>query len=278
MTLPNPSAVLKSIRETKPLVHNITNYVAMDLSANALLALGALPVMAHAPEEVEEMAALAQALVLNIGTLSSDWVESMKRAFSAAAKRSIPVVLDPVGAGATVFRTRTACDLIRSGQFSIIRGNASEICALSAAMHEGLSRAGATRGVDSMLKADAAIEAGRALAQSTGAIVVISGETDFVLDSGDGVKISNGHPIMTKVTALGCTASAVCGACLGLVSPLEAGVSAMAIMGVAAEMAVQKLKDQTLEPAPASFRTCFIDALALIKPEDLRERARIAGF
>ncbi|PMP94299.1 MAG: hydroxyethylthiazole kinase, partial [Candidatus Aminicenantes bacterium] len=195
---------LNKIRTRSPLVHNITNYVVMNLTANALLSIGASPVMAHAVEEVEDMVGLAAAVVINIGTLSSRWVEAMARAIKAERKK-IPVILDPVGAGATPYRTQTARQLLSEGPVAIIRGNGSEIRALV----EDQAR---TKGVDSLEGSEAAIEAAGKLSQDFGCVVSISGATDIIIQNDAIIRIANGHPLMPRVTGLGCTASAVTGA------------------------------------------------------------------
>ena len=142
ITAQDISRDLEEVRRQAPLVHNITNYVVMNTTANALLAVGASPVMAHAPEEVEDMVDIASALVINIGTLSEPWIESMLKAAKRAQKKGIPIVYDPVGAGATPYRTRTIHELIQAAAPSILRGNASEIMALA-------GDAAKTKGVDS---------------------------------------------------------------------------------------------------------------------------------
>jgi len=196
---------IQKIRTEAPLVHNITNYVVMNTTANALLSIGASPVMAHAIEEVEEMAGIAQALVINIGTLSAPWIESMLKAAHAAKRRGIPIVLDPVGAGATRFRTETAHRLISEVPPAIIRGNASEIRSLYNAENT-------TKGVDSMHGTEEALEASVELSKRYDCSVSVSGAVDVIVQGEKIVRISNGHPLMTRVTGLGCIASALTGA------------------------------------------------------------------
>ena len=256
---------VERIRSQAPLVHNITNYVAMALTANALLALGASPVMAHAPEEVDEMAALSAALVLNIGTLSPPWVTGMLRAGNAARRKGIPIVLDPVGAGATRYRTETARRLLRDLRPAVLRGNASEIRALAT------SEAG-TKGVDSRHAPEAALEAARRLSSEFGAVVSVSGPVDLIVLGGSVVRTANGHPLMPRVTGLGCVASALTGAFAAVAaSPLEAAAHAMAVMGIAGEMAGEGAA------GPASFQTRFLDALYNLSEADISGRLKMGS-
>jgi hydroxyethylthiazole kinase len=166
---------LEEVRRKAPLVHNITNYVAMNLTANALLAIGASPVMAHAPEEVEDMVDIAAALVINIGTLSGPWVEAMFKAADRAKKKGIPIIYDPVGAGATPYRTRTIRELIQAVPPAVVRGNASEIMA-SAGVHAK------TKGVDSAAATQTALDSARHISELYGCVVCVSGETDHIVD------------------------------------------------------------------------------------------------
>jgi len=251
------------IREAAPLVHNITNYVVMNTTANALLALGASPVMAHAEEEVEEMTGIAGALVINIGTLSRLWVAAMFRAVRRAGELEIPLILDPVGAGATSYRTRTCRDLIEYAPPAIIRGNASEIMALTG---QGTQ----TKGVDSADPSAAALEAARRLNEETGGAVCVSGEVDYIVDGEGVIRIENGHPMMGKVTGLGCTATALCGAFAAVNRSFqEATAGAMAVMGIAGEIAAEHAE------GPGSLQVAFLDALFCFSEEDLKGRLRI---
>ncbi len=228
-------ADLQAVRRQAPLVHNITNFVVMNYSANALLAVGASPVMAHAKEEVQDMVGIAQALVLNIGTLEPDWIEAMQLALRAARARGVPVVLDPVGAGATPYRNAAIAELLRSGAPSVVRGNASEVMSVA-----GL--AAATRGVDSAAASGEALDAARALARDLQSVVCISGADDHVVDAGGRwATLSNGHPWMTKVTGVGCSASALVGAFAAVQADhWRATVAAMAVLGVVGEMAAER--------------------------------------
>ncbi|MBP9675075.1 MAG: hydroxyethylthiazole kinase, partial [Bacteriovoracaceae bacterium] len=175
VTTKNLFESLQKVRAKNPLVHNITNLVVMDFSANALLSLGASPVMAHATQEVESFAKIAGALVINIGTLSSAWIESMQIALKSANQNNVPTVLDPVGAGATTFRTETVNALLSTGKFSVIRGNASEIMSLTSSLSN-------TKGVDSTAKSSDAVENAKILSNKTGSVVVVSGEKDFIVN------------------------------------------------------------------------------------------------
>lgn len=255
-------ADLKLVREKAPLVHSITNYVVMNSTANALLAIGASPVMAHAIEEVEDMVAVALSLVINMGTLSEKWVESMLLAGNAARKKGIPVVFDPVGAGATPYRNRVAASIISVCKPSIIRGNASEIMSLA----KGTA---STKGVDSTISSNSALDAGTRLARETGAIVVISGKEDFITDGKIVRSVRNGSALMSKVTGMGCTASAIVGAFAAVNSDLvEAATHAMTVMGVAGELAAQKAE------GPGTMQLYFLDALYNLTPEVLAQRAQ----
>jgi hydroxyethylthiazole kinase len=256
-------ACVGRIRAAAPLVHNITNYVVMNTTANALLALGASPVMAHAEEEVRDMTALAGALVINLGTLSRSWVQSAFLAAGAAREKGIPVVFDPVGAGATAYRTDTFRDLIRAFPPAIIRGNASEILSLA----KVTSR---TKGVDSTESSDRALDAARLLNGETGAAVCVSGETDYVVRNSRVIRVRNGHPMMPRVTGLGCTASALCGA-FAAVEPDAAGAAAaaMAVLGMAGEMAAPGA------PGPGTLQYRIIDALYGMGETEIRRLLKV---
>ena len=243
--------LLDRIRKNAPLVHNITNYVVMNSSANILLALGASPVMAHCRTEVEEMVGMAGALVLNIGTLQEDWVESMLCAGRAANRKGIPVVLDPVGAGATSLRTAAAQKILDEVRISVLRGNASEVLALTSSDVR-------TKGVDSSLELSAAAtDAFRTLAAERRCVVAVSGAEDFVTDGERILRVGNGRPLMTRVTGLGCGLSAVVGA-FGAVADGEIFMStaaAFGFYGLCGELAFRQSQ------YPGSFFVAFVDAL-----------------
>lgn len=254
---------LLRLRGEAPLVHNITNYVVMNTTANALLAIGASPVMAHAPQEVEEMVGLARALVLNIGTLSEAWIDAMLLAGRAARARGIPIVLDPVGAGATSYRTTTARRLLAELSPTIVRGNASEIRAL-------VSDLAKTRGVDSVHASEESLDAAQALSEAHGCVVSVSGATDIIVSGRSFARVQNGAPIMTRVTGMGCTASALTGAFAAVASsPFFAAVQAMATLGVAGELAAER------SVGPGSFQVQLFDALSELAADQLERRARV---
>jgi hydroxyethylthiazole kinase len=254
---------LTRLRANAPLVHNITNYVVMNFSANALLAVGASPVMAHAIEEVEAMTSIAGALVVNIGTLSSPWVAGMKRAMKQAGAIGKPIVLDPVGAGATEYRNHVLSELLSTSPPSIIRGNASEILALAGHNVQ-------TKGVDSTARSEQSVDAAIALSRQYGSVISVSGEQDVII-SGDRIAyIKNGVSLMTRVTGMGCSASAIAGAFVAVLEdPFQASVTAAAVMGVCGELAFEKSQ------SPGSFQIAFLDALSELEPLELATRARI---
>ncbi len=262
--MPTPADTLARLRAASPLVHNVTNYVAMDVTANALLAVGASPLMAHAPEEVEEIVAIASAVAINIGTLEPAWVEAMEMAAERAVALGKPWVLDPVGVGATPYRNQVAGDL--SGMRpTVVRGNASEIMALA-----GVAGA-ATKGVDSTRDSSDATDAAERLARTLGCVVAVTGAVDYVTDGTRTVAIANGHPLMTRITALGCSTTALVAACLAVTpDAVDATAHALAIMGVAGEMAAEGA------PGPGTLRLRLMDALYQLDDATLRERARIS--
>lgn len=268
---------LAAVRRKAPLVHNITNFVVMNVTANALLAIGASPVMAHAPEEVEEMVGMAGALVLNIGTLTREWVPAMIRAGRAAGALGKPVVFDPVGVGATRFRTETAQKILKDAAVRIVRGNASEIRALSQGGPDNGSGHGSdhdivTRGVDAVHSTDEALTGARRLARRAGITMAVTGPTDVVTDGRRQIGITNGHPLMRRVTGTGCIASAVIAAFAAVdPDPVAAAATGLAVFGLAGEIA-----GETAD-APGSFMIRLLDALYTVTPAEVREGARIEG-
>lgn len=256
-------ADIQAIKIKSPLIHNITNYVVMEKTANALLSIGASPVMAHACEEVAEMTSLADSLVINIGTLSLHWVEAMGIALKTANTLGIPAILDPVGAGATAYRTETVRMLLKHETVALIRGNASEIAALQG---EG----GSTKGVDSLLKASDHIDQAMAIAKRHRCIVWMSGESDVITDGQACTFVDNGDPLMSKVTGMGCTATAIAGAFLAVnKNSLLATAHAAVLMGIAGEHAATRSK------GPGSFNAAFFDSLYNITLKEIEERIRV---
>jgi hydroxyethylthiazole kinase len=259
------AANLRLVRERKPLVHNITNYVVMNYTANALLACGAAPVMAHAAEEVEEMVSLAGALVLNIGTLSIPWIEAMIKAGKRANALHVPVILDPVGAGATALRTDSAKRLIEELSIQVIRGNASEVLSLSR------ERPGSrTKGVDSVHTVDQVAQMAVALAGELKTVLAVTGVVDLITDGKQTCRVMNGHEMMSHVTGTGCTATAIIGAFLAVEPhPLTAATTGLAYFGLAGEKAAAKAS------GPGTFQIALLDALYEMKEEELKAGARI---
>ena len=257
----SPGRTLRGLRARKPLIHQITNYVVMNETANATLALGALPVMAHAPQEVEEMAAAAGALVLNIGTLSEHWVEAMLLAGRAAGG---PIVLDPVGAGATRYRTETAKRLLDELDIAVVRGNAAEIATLA-------GRDAEIRGVESIGAEDSAEELATEAATALGCVAAVTGPTDYVSDGERVIAVSNGHELLGTVSGTGCMATAVTGCFLAAKpgAPLEAAAEALVAFGVAGENAARAAH------GPGTFHAGLYDALYNLDPERLDDRARM---
>ena len=255
--------VLRRLGEERPLVHHVTNYVTVNLVANATLTTGALPVMAHAREEVEEMTSLASALVLNIGTLDPGQIEAMLLAGKKASERGVPVILDPVGAGATTLRTQTAERLLSELEISTVCGNAGEVATLA-----GLSAE--VRGVES-LSGDAR-EAAVLAARTLGATVAATGETDYVSDGARSLVVENGHPLMGRVVGLGCASTAVvgCFAAAGGSDP-ETVAGALAFFGCCGELAAEGAA------GPGTFEPGLLDALARFagEPEYLEGRLRV---
>lgn len=255
-----------AVRVNAPLVHSITNFVVMNFNANVLLALGASPVMAHAREEVADMANIAGALVLNIGTLEPDWIEAMKIAHTRAHARGIPVVLDPVGAGATPYRNQSLSELIANAPPSIIRGNASEIMSVA-----GLATA--TRGVDSSVGSNQALDSAQILAQKINGVVCVSGATDYVLDAqGRAAHLNNGHVWMTKVTGVGCSASAMIGAFAAVQSDLwRATLAAMAYLGVVGEVAYEQAQNDGV----GTYQMRLLNGLQLLDEATFVQRLKL---
>jgi hydroxyethylthiazole kinase len=262
MAIDDVYAALEDLRARRPLVHNITNYVAMTISANVLLALGASPAMVHAVEEVEDFLAISDALCVNIGTLSPPWVEAMHLAVARANTLGKPWVLDPVGCGATPYRTKAAADLATLKP-TIIRGNASEILSLA-------GQTGAGKGVDSTASTDDAVGAAAALAQRTGSVVAVTGAVDYVCDGATQVEIHAGHELMPLSTALGCSLSAVTAAFAAVRPPREAAIAALAVFGAAGSAAAQDARGPGHLPADICDALHSMDRATLARFATLR--------
>ncbi|KEJ93860.1 hydroxyethylthiazole kinase [Pseudosulfitobacter pseudonitzschiae] len=250
-----PQDILTALRDQNPLVHCITNYVAMNIAANVVLAAGASPAMVHAPEEIPEFTPICGALTINIGTLSSSWLASMTTAATLAGTHDIPWVFDPVAHFVSEYRKRAAQDLLALRP-TVIRGNASEILALA-------GEAGAGKGADSGDSVDAAQSAANALASKWGAVVAVTGPVDYVTDGTRDAHVSGGSPLMPKITALGCSQTALMGAYCASGPAFEATLAALAHFKVAGTAAAQQAK------GPGSFQMHFLDALAATQPQDL---------
>ncbi|SBS35379.1 Hydroxyethylthiazole kinase [Marinomonas aquimarina] len=261
MNVKDIGTALAQLREQAPLVVNITNYVVMNNSANALLAIGASPIMAHSREEMAEMMAFAGALVINIGTLDRTWIERMTFAVEQANDTGKVVVLDPVGCGATSLRTNSARHLAALAERLIIRGNSSEIIALAGQTSQG-------KGVDSQDASDAALDAAKQLVEQYQAQVVISGATDYIVNAEGIYTLNNGHPMMTRVTGTGCSLSAITGAFAAIGE--TSGLAAAAVMSVAGEIAAEQAN------GPGSLQAALLDALYNLDAETLSKRLKLS--
>ena len=255
---------LAKLREARPLVHHITNMVVMNETANVTLAIGALPVMAHAREEVEEMVGLAGALVLNIGTLTPELVDTMAVAGRAANERGVPVVLDPVGAGATRLRTDAALRLLEEVDVSVVRGNAGEVAAVA-------GEAAEVRGVESVGEYASIGEVAASLAVERGCVVSVTGAFDVVTDGARTLSVRNGDTMLGTITGTGCMSTTMVGAfcASGEEDVLAAAAAGLAAFGVAGEDAAARAK------GPGTFHVELYDAIAALTPETLLERVDV---
>lgn len=266
-------ADIQAVRQHKPLVHCITNLVVSNFTANVLLAAGAAPVMAHAHEEVADMAGIAQGLLLNIGTLDPYWVQSMKLAMAAAQAKGTPVVLDPVGAGATPYRNQALEELLQTGRISVIRGNASEVMSMA---HIAVT----SRGVESTAHADDALGAAQALAQRIQGAVCVSGEVDHILHAdGRHASLRNGHEWLTRITGVGCALTALIAALCSVQNKhgasgdhWHATIAGMAWMGIAGEIAFEKAQHAGI----GSMAVHLLDALQQLDEKTLNERLQLS--
>jgi hydroxyethylthiazole kinase len=257
--------LLARIRQKAPLIHNITNFVVMNSSANILLAIGASPVMAHCRAEVEEMTSMSGALVLNIGTIQEDWLESMICAAKTANSVGIPVILDPVGAGATRLRTDAINKIMENSAISVLRGNCSEVLSLGSSDIK-------TKGVDTSLAlSDQTVEAAKQMAIDNKCVIAISGEEDCITDGDKVFRVSNGQPMMTRVTGSGCGLTAVTAAfCAVAENDIAlATAAAFGYYGLCGDLAI-KTSDK-----PGSFHVAFIDQLYSTGNEEIRKHLKI---
>lgn len=257
---------LSKVRVTNPLIHNITNIVVANFSANGLLALGASPFMADAHEEVSDIAAMSGAVVLNIGTLNDYAIESMVLAGQSANKHGVPLVLDPVGAGATAYRTTVTQKLVSEMKITALRGNVAEVANV-------IGEHWTIKGVDAGAGEGDIVVLAETAARKLGCVVIITGQDDIITNGSSTYITSNGHPLLTKVTGTGCLLSAVVGAFLAASegSWLEAAVEALSFYGVAAEIAAELTADQ----GPGSFQIEFLNQLSLVTPDTFFERSKI---
>ena len=259
------AGLLAAVRSHRPLVHHITNSVTINDCANITISAGAAPVMAEAPEEVAEMVSAAGALVLNIGTLSQGQVDAMLIAGRRANVLGIPVILDPVGAGATRFRTETAWRLLDSLDVAVLKGNAGEIGVLA-------GTGGSVRGVDSGGIAGDPVETVRECARATGTVVAMTGPVDVVADKRRVFLVRNGNPMMDHLSGTGCMAASVTGAFAAIADDYAvSSAAALAAFGLAGERAAAGAR------GPYSFRTALFDELSVLTPGDLAEHARLEG-
>ncbi|UUX91293.1 hydroxyethylthiazole kinase [Methanoplanus endosymbiosus] len=253
--------LLDKVRAEKPLIHHITNYVTVNDCANITICAGASPVMAHYPDDAEEMAAIAGALVLNIGTLSPELVDAMIIAGKRANETGVPVILDPVGAGATKIRTESTFKILKEVRISVIKGNAGEISVIA-------GTGGVVRGVDSGGISGEPLKAAEACSDLTGATVLMTGPTDIVTDGRRSYSVSNGHPMMGSLSGTGCMAASLCGSFAPVADDLLISSLAAAVtFGIAGEIAGSSCR------GPYSFRTELFDTLFRMKRETIERYA-----
>lgn len=266
-------AVFENVRKKSPLIHNITNYVTVNDCANILLACGASPIMADAEEEAAEITSICCGLNINIGTLNSRTIASMLIAGKRANELNHPVILDPVGAGASALRTQTAVKLLEEVKFTVIRGNISEIKTLALG-------SGTTKGVDADMadkvteeNLDEAVAFAKAFAAQSDAVVAITGAIDIVADKNKAYCIRNGHPMMSSITGTGCQLSAMTAAFVAAnpEQPLEAAAACVCAMGLAGEIAHTRL---TAMDGNSSYRNYIIDAIYNLTPQELEKGAK----
>jgi hydroxyethylthiazole kinase len=255
--------ILSAIRQKQPIVHTISNWVTASDVASALHALGARPIMAFTPEEVKEIASGADALVLNLGTPSPSGIESMLQAGHEAVTLGRPVIFDPVGIGASPFRMNASRRITSELRLTVIRGNRAEIGFLSGG-------GGKLAGIDAVSGPEDLLKAADHLSKTSGAVVAVSGPRDLIVFSGQKVIVENGHPMMARVTGLGCILTAVIGAFTAVENdPLVATVGAVAFFGLAGERAALQAK------GPGTFKTALFDMLFTLSPEEMEQGIKL---
>lgn len=263
VTPQNLADALSALRERPPLVQCLTNTVAAGWTANVLLAVGAAPAMVDNPREAREFAGIAGGVLINLGTPYDDTARAMHHAVAGASRSGTPWVLDPVAAGALGWRTGIAHQLLREGRPAIIRGNASEILAMAGG--EG------GRGVESVDSPEAAVAVAKDLADRQHSVIAVSGPIDHITDGSHVVRLSNGHPWLTRVTGVGCALGAMMAAFAAVVpDAVVAAAAATATLTVAADVAAKESR------GPGSFAASLLDELSLLQPVDLAERVRIS--
>ena len=255
--------LLTRIHDKHPLIHHITNFVVMNDTANATLALGALPVMAHAKEEVAEMVGAAGALVLNPGTLTPEWVEAMLIAGKRANELGVPIVYDPVGVGATKLRNETGARFLRELQLAVVRGNSGEVGALAGA-------GGIVKGVESVEGVKNPVQVAQDLERKQNTVVAITGKRDIISDGTRVLGVDNGHVMLKTITGTGCMATTVIAIFCAVESDyLIASAAALACYGLAAQRAARRAK------APGTFRAALLDALYQLTPAQVKMGVRV---
>ncbi|MEG0618920.1 MAG: hydroxyethylthiazole kinase [Bacilli bacterium] len=263
--------LIEKIRKNNPLIHNITNEVVANDVANSLLAIGASPMMAYAPEEMEEVAGIAKSIVLNIGTLTTEMLKSMLLVGKFANKNGIPVILDPVGVGATTFRKESVEQLLSEIEVQLIRGNAGELARIA---NIPWTSKGVDAGEGNVLVKDIA----EIVANRYQTVVAISGEEDIISDGIQTIGVLNGHPLMTKITGTGCMLSGICGAFIAVgtrtMTIFESTVEACTVYAIAGELAVESLDFS----GPGKFRSAFIDNLYSINSEKIMNRLKLIHY
>lgn len=255
--------ILEKVRTEKPLVHHITNWVTISDCANVVKVFGASPVMAHSIEEVSEMTKIASALVLNIGTLTPQLVESMKKAVKTANEKGIPVILDVCGAGATKLRDEKCFELLKETKIDVLKGNASEIARIAGEKVQ-------TKGVEAMEVKKDLVKIAQSLAQKYACIVVITGKEDIVADKGRVLMVANGHQMMSQIVGTGCMAASVIGTfCAVEKDYVKAAAGALACFGVAAELAVEDSR------GPMDFKNKLFDEIFNLNQEKVERMTKL---